>query len=212
MADQLEQIRQYAVAFLDDGEELVAAMTAAPRGRNTAAAAGGVGSMIGYKMVSGQVDRAKAAGLRIESNMALALTQRRLLTLKVGFSVGGAITGVKEFLSAIALGDVESIEAKRVGLGGLLIITPRGGQAIKLECRVGRAREFVEAFKRTAGRSGAVADAAGLTGGHAERTLAEYRSSQHGHTRTARQAFPSPDGPKRRPAVVAPVPPVRSVP
>jgi hypothetical protein len=93
MADQLEQIRQYAVAFLEDGEELVAAMTASPRGRNTATAAGGVGSMIGYKMVSGQVDRAKAVGLRIESNMALVLTQRRLMTVKVGFSVGGASPG-----------------------------------------------------------------------------------------------------------------------
>lgn len=160
MADQLEQIRQYAVAFLDDGEEPVAAMTASPRGRNTATAAGGVGSMIGAKMVSGQVDKAKAAGLRIESNMALVLTQRRLLTVKVGFSVGGAITGVKEFLSAIALNDVASIEAKRFGLGGLLIITPHGGQPIKLECRVGRAREFVDAFRRTAALAGAVAGSA----------------------------------------------------
>jgi hypothetical protein len=160
MADQLDQIRQYAVAFLEDGEELVAAMTASPRGRNTATAAGGVGSMIGSKMVSGQVDRGKAAGLRIESNMALVLTQRRLLTLKVGFSMGGTITGVKEFLSAIALSDVESIEAKRFGLGGLLIITPRGGQEIKLECRVGRAREFVDAFSRTAPATGAVAGSA----------------------------------------------------
>ena len=160
MADQLEQIRQHAAAFLDDGEELVAAMTASPRGRNTATAAGGVGSMIGSKMVSGQVGRAKAAGLRIESNMALVLTQRRLMTVKVGFSVGGTITGVKEFVSGVSLGDIESMEAKRFGLGGLLIITPLGGQPIKLECRVGRAREFVDAFSRTAARAGEVAGSA----------------------------------------------------
>jgi hypothetical protein len=116
--------------------------------------------MIGSKIVSGQVGRAKAAGLRIESNMALVLTPRRLLTVEVGFSLGGAITGVKELLSAIALGDVESIEAKRFGLGGLLIITPHGGQPIKLECRAGRAREFVDAFNRTAARAGAVAGSA----------------------------------------------------
>jgi hypothetical protein len=157
MADQLDQIRQYAVAFLEDGEELVAAMTASPRGRNTATAAGGVGSMIGSKMVSGQVGKAKAAGLRIESNVALVLTQRRLMTVKVGFSMGGAITGVKEFLSAIAVSDVESIEAKRFGLGGVLIITPRGGEPIKLECRVGRAREFVAAFNRTTEQLGVAA-------------------------------------------------------
>ncbi len=151
MADQLEQIRQYAEVLLDDGEQLIAAMTASPRGRNTATAAGGVGSMIGSKMVSGQVDKAKALGLRIESNMALVLTQRRLLTVKIGYSMSGAITGVKEFLSAVPLGHIESIEGKRFGLGGLLIITPRGGQPIKLECRAGRAREFAEAFNRAAG-------------------------------------------------------------
>jgi hypothetical protein len=54
MADQLDQIRQYAVAFLEDGEELVAAMTASPRGRNTATAAGGVGSMIGPRWSRGR--------------------------------------------------------------------------------------------------------------------------------------------------------------
>ena len=46
------------------------------------------------------------------------------------------------------------------GLGGLLIITPRGGQPIKLECRVGRAREFVAAFVGTAARTGATAGSA----------------------------------------------------
>lgn len=150
MADQLEQIRQYAHTFLDEDEEVLAAISASPRGRNTATAAGGVGSMIGYKMVSGQVDRANAVGLRIESNMAVVLTERRLLTVKVSYSIGGAITAVKEVLSGIPLGEVESIDAKRAGLGGLLIITVRGGQPIRLECRVGRAREFVEAFTRAA--------------------------------------------------------------
>jgi hypothetical protein len=101
-------------------------------------------------MVSGQVDKARAVGLRIESNMAVVLTERRLLTVKVGYSLGGAITGVKEVLSAVPLSEVESIEARRVGLGGLLIISARGGQPIKLECRVGRARGFVEAFNPVA--------------------------------------------------------------
>ena len=150
MADQLEQIRQYANLFLDDGEELVAAMTASPRGRNTAMAAGGVGSMIGYKMVQGQVNKAGAAGLRVESQMAIVLTGRRLLTVKVGYTLGGTINDVKGVLSAISLGEVDAIEAKRFGLGGVLIVTPRGGQPIKLECQVGRARQFAEAFARTA--------------------------------------------------------------
>lgn len=157
MADQLEQIGQYARTFLDDGEELVAAMTASPRGRNTAMAAGGVGSMIGTKMVQGQVSRAKAAGLRVESQMALVLTDRRLLTVKVGYTLGGTINAVKEVLSAIAIGEVASIEAKRFGLGGVLTVTARGAEPIKLECQVGRARQFAEAFARAAAVSHAVA-------------------------------------------------------
>ncbi len=132
-------------------------------GRSTATAAGGVGSMIGYKMVSGQVSRASAVGLRVESNMAVILTQWRLITVKVGFSMSGALTSVKEILSAIPLSQVESIEARRFGLGGVLSITVRGGEPIKLECRVGRAREFTEAFNRAAGAGpgGPLADPAG---------------------------------------------------
>ncbi|HSC04476.1 MAG TPA: hypothetical protein VLC49_14195 [Solirubrobacteraceae bacterium] len=44
------------------------------------------------------------------------------------------------------LQEVESIEAKRFGLAGILIITARGAEPIKLECQVGRARQFAEAF------------------------------------------------------------------
>src|SRR5690348_16527228 len=128
-------------------------MTASPRGKNTAMAAGGVGSMIGSKMVSGQVKNASAAGLRVESQMALVLTQRRLLTVKVGYTLGGTINDVKRVLSAIPLDEVASIEAKRFGLGGVLTISPRGGQPIKLECQVGRARQFAEAFTHAAATS-----------------------------------------------------------
>jgi hypothetical protein len=149
MADQLEQIREHAGAFLEPGEELVAALTASPRGRSTAVAAGGVGSMIGYKMASGQVKKGGEVGLRVEPNMAVALTRSRLLTLKVKISMGGAITGVAEVLSAIPLAEVDSIDAKRFGLGGILTLAVRGGAPVKLECRVGRARELVEAYART---------------------------------------------------------------
>lgn len=62
MSDQLDQIREPMQPFLNDGEEILAAMTASPRGRSTAMAAGGVGSMIGYKMASGQVNGARTSG------------------------------------------------------------------------------------------------------------------------------------------------------
>jgi hypothetical protein len=153
MSSQLEQIAEHVRPFLHDGEELVAAMTGAPRGRNTAMAAGGVGSMIGHKMTSDQVARGRAVGLAVASNMALVLTEQRLLSVKVTYSMGGAITGVIEILSELPIEDVESIQAKRFGLGGVLAVTARGGQPVKLECRAGRAKEFAEAFNLTASRS-----------------------------------------------------------
>jgi hypothetical protein len=54
-------------------------------------------------------------------------------------------------------GRVESIEAKRFGLGGLLIVTARGARPVKRECQVGRARRFAEAFARAPSTSHAVA-------------------------------------------------------
>jgi hypothetical protein len=150
MADQLEQIRPYAAPYLDDDEDVVAAMTAAPRGRNTMIAAGGIAGMIGGKMVSGQVKRAGAAGLRLDSKMAVVLTQRRLIALKVKFTVGGTIKGVEEDLGSVPLSEVDSIDAKRVGLGGNLILRLRGGEPVKLECQVGRARQLADAFNSRA--------------------------------------------------------------
>ena len=148
MADQLEQIGEHAQAFLEPGEELVAAITASPRGRQTAMAAGGVGSMIGYKVAGNQARNAQAAGLVVKPNVAIVLTDRRLVTLDVAISMGGAITSVERVLSAIPLHEVETVEATRFGLAGVLTLLVRGGKPVKLECRVGRAREFVDAFDR----------------------------------------------------------------
>jgi hypothetical protein len=75
-------------------------------------------------------------------------TSREARTWRISSSKSGSTR--KHMLSAIALDEVESIEAKRFGLGGVLIITPRGGQPIKLECQVGRARQFADAFMRAA--------------------------------------------------------------
>jgi hypothetical protein len=153
MADQLDQIREHARPFLEDGEEMIAVTTASPRGRMTAMAAGGVGTMIGQKMVGGQVKRAQHVGLRVESDMAVVLTPRRLLTLKVSYTMRGTIKGVREVLSSIPLSDVDSIEAKRVGLGAVLVLAVSGGEPVKLECQVGRARRIADAFNQTAGRA-----------------------------------------------------------
>jgi DNA helicase TIP49 (TBP-interacting protein) len=80
--------------------------------------------------------------------MAVVITQTQLRTLKIKVSAMGAVTEIKEVLSAVPLNDIDSITVKRMGLGGILAITARGGNPIKLECRVGPARELADAFER----------------------------------------------------------------
>jgi hypothetical protein len=146
---QLEEIQRHGDSFLEDGEELLFALTAAPRGRTTAVAGGGIAGMIGDKMVSGVHKKGENVGLRVESNMVVAITPQRLLTLKVGISAMGKVTAVKEVMSSIPLSEVDSVEAKRMGLGGTLSLGVRGGAPVKLECQVGRARQLVDAFNET---------------------------------------------------------------
>jgi hypothetical protein len=58
----------------------------------------------------------------------------------------GKATEVTEILSALPLSEIDSVTAKRLGLGGILSITAKGGDAIRLECRVGPAKEIESAF------------------------------------------------------------------
>ncbi|MEA2330076.1 MAG: hypothetical protein QOH58_214 [Thermoleophilaceae bacterium] len=94
---------------------------AAPRGHTQhAAGARPLGSA--QKRRVGQA--AEGAGLRLASAMALALTQRRLLTLQIGAPIGLGVGGkVKELLSAVPIGDVDSIEVKRLLLGKTITLT-----------------------------------------------------------------------------------------
>jgi hypothetical protein len=149
MPDQHDTIAEGAKRFLEVGESVCATLRAAPRGFNTAMA-GGIARPIGQRQVRRVHEAAEQAGIRIAYPMALALTQRRLLSLKVGTSMGGGkVTEVEELLSAVPLSSLESIQAKRVGLGGTLTLTPVGGAPIKLECRVGGARALAKAFTQS---------------------------------------------------------------
>ena len=65
--------------------------------------------------------------------MALALTQRRLMTLNIGTPFGLGIGGkVKELLGAVPIEDVDAIEVKRLALGYTITVAVRG-VAFKLE-------------------------------------------------------------------------------
>ena len=143
---QERKIRAGAEPFLEPGEEILAAIVAAPRGHTQSVA----GSM---ELGAAQQQRAGAAaeqaGLRLAAPMAVALTPQRLLTLRIGTPIGLGIGGeVKELLSAVPLADIDSIEVKRLLLGKTITLTVRGAP-IKLEANAAAgAGALAEAFSR----------------------------------------------------------------
>jgi hypothetical protein len=150
MSDQSDQqgvIRDGAEVFLEYGEEVISTLRAAPRGRPTATAVGLAGDVVGQDQVRRVHGSTGRTGISVASPMALVLTQRRLLTLGVGATAAtGRVSEVNGVLSAVELGDVDLIQARRLGLGAILTLAVAGGPAVKLGCGVGPARAFVEAF------------------------------------------------------------------
>src|SRR5919106_3141228 len=98
MARSEAKIKEGAAPFLEAGEEVLAAFVARPRGwTQTNASAGGgalagvIGGTIGGKKQQQNVDAAQQTGFELASPMALAVTPRRLLSLKVTQPVGMGI-------------------------------------------------------------------------------------------------------------------------
>jgi hypothetical protein len=146
MSRQSEKIVKGAQQYLESGEEVQAAFVAAARGHTQAVA----GSM---QLGSHQQGRAGAAaaeaGLQIASPMGVALTNRRLLTLRIGTPIGlGIGGGVKGLLSAVPIADVEAIEVKRLALGFTIALTVRGS-TFNLEANAASGAPALEAaFER----------------------------------------------------------------
>lgn len=147
MSDNQDKIAEGVQPFLEAGETVRAALNAQPRGQTTAVATGGIARMIGQAK-TGRVHKAAGeAGIRVAAPMGVVLTDRRLLTLAITTSMAmGKVTGVKEVMSSIPLSEVESVDARRVGFAGVLVITARGSE-VKLEApKVGPAKALAEAF------------------------------------------------------------------
>jgi hypothetical protein len=134
MARAGAKIKDGAALYLEPGEEVLAAIVAWPRGWTQSnaspggggAAAGAIGGMIGGKKQHENLGAAQESGFEIASPMALAVTNQRLLSLKISNPVGLGIGGdVKEVLSAAPLGDVDSIELKRLAVGKTVTVTVR---------------------------------------------------------------------------------------
>jgi hypothetical protein len=142
-----EKFKTGAAPFLDDGEEVLSACIAQPKGRTRAAAGGGgVVREMGLRQQRANAAAGEEAGLITAAPMALALTNKRLATFKISTPVLGRGGDVKELLSAIPLADVEAFEVKRVGLGQRITVTV-AGIVVELEAAAG-GKEVHEAYQR----------------------------------------------------------------
>lgn len=141
-----DKIREGAQAYLGEGEEVLAAFVARPRGW-TQAMAGAQG--LGQRQQATAMEGAEAAAFGLASPMALAITQRRLLSFELGATAGMGHTGaVKDLVGEAPLEDVDALKVKRLLLGKVVTVTVRG-QEFKLEVGAGaNAGGVQEAFEQ----------------------------------------------------------------
>ena len=146
MSKHQEQIIAAAKGKVDG--EILGAAWAKPRGATTAAAGGGmIASEIGARWAGKQRKGAAGRGDRVGNPGAVAITPTSLVTMKVKVCAMGAIKEVTEVLSVVPLGEVDSLEVKRMGLTGVMEITAGGG-SFKLEGKPGDMKELAEVFAR----------------------------------------------------------------
>jgi hypothetical protein len=146
MSRHEQKIKEGARRFLEDGEEVLAAFVARPRGWTQATAGPAALGAGKQQQVRAAAEQAE---FRLASPMALAITQRRLLSLEIGSPIGLGIGGeVKGLAGAAPLGDVDSIEVRRLLLGKVVTVTVRG-VPIKLEANASAdAKGLATAFDR----------------------------------------------------------------
>ncbi|MEO8688154.1 MAG: hypothetical protein ABI611_08020 [Solirubrobacteraceae bacterium] len=137
----MTKITEGAEPFLEDGEEVLAALVARPRGWTQSMAGSG---MLGAAQQGKARNGAEAAGFQLASPMVLAVTQRRLLSFKAASARGK----VEELVGAAPHADVDAIEIKRLLLGKVVTVTVRG-VPFKLEVNAkADAKGVADAFDR----------------------------------------------------------------
>src|SRR4051794_17655635 len=153
------KIKEGAAPLLEPGEEGLAAFVARPRGWTQATAspgggavAGRVGGALGGEKQGENVAAAGDAGFELASPMALAATQRRLLSPAIAAPIGLGMGGkVKNLVSAVHIGEVESIVSKRLAVGKIVTVTVRGVPFV-LEVGAGaNVNGVVDAFQQAKG-------------------------------------------------------------
>lgn len=128
-----DKIKRQGQEHLEDGERVLAAFIAQPRGATIAKVGGLAPGAVGGRRMTQQRRAAEEGGLKLTTPMALALTDRRLVVFAVSQPIGMGKGGdVKQLLSDVPRSDVDSIEVKRLLVGKVVILTVRGS-SVKLE-------------------------------------------------------------------------------
>lgn len=146
-----EKIQQGAQPYLEDGEEVLAAFVARPRGWTQGAA----GSLhVGAHQQGKAYEGAAEGGFDLASPMALAITPRRLLSLELGAAKTGVGAGdVKRLVAAVPLSAVDEMKVKRLLVGRVVTLKVNGSE-FKLESGAGANVKGVhEAFEQHRGAS-----------------------------------------------------------
>ena len=116
-SDFAAQLKEEARPFLEDGEEIIASFVAQPRGTTNSKVGGLAPQAIGGAWAGKSKKGAEAAGLKLANPMALALSDRRLIVFGIETSAMGKPKAVKELVSSVPVGEVESIQVKRLLVG-----------------------------------------------------------------------------------------------
>lgn len=141
-----KKLTEGARPFLDEGEDVLAAFITRPRGWTQAMAGA---RNLGQAQMGQANTGAAASGFVLASPMALAVTPRRLLTLKIGSPIGLGIGGkVKGLAGSAPLADVESIDIKRLAIGKTVTVTIDGHPFVLEANAAANAKGFVAAFER----------------------------------------------------------------
>src|SRR5215217_1663095 len=146
MSRQEDKLKEGAAQFLDEGESVLAAFIARPRGW-TQQMAGSHG--LGVSQQSQARGGAEEGGFELASPMALAVTERRLLSLETSAPLPmGAGGEPKRLVAAVPLADVDEIKVKRLLVGKVVTVKVRGSE-FKLEVGAGAdAKGLVDAFEQ----------------------------------------------------------------
>lgn len=137
-----EGVREY----LAPGETVLASCIAQALGYSRLVISG---ASLGREEVAQSSGAAAAGELRVANPMALVLTDRRLLTVRISTPIGLGIGGnVKEVLTSIPLGEIDSIEVRRIALRQNISLRVRGVE-VPLETNAkANAKGVAEAFER----------------------------------------------------------------